>query len=176
MKTEPDMVTIAKNFAQMAHTGQFRRDGKTPYFNHVDGVARIVSPQKAEYIATAYLHDVIEDTSYNHFDLIKIGMPKMVVNAVLILTKFKNQSYDDYLKKVKETELKMIFQKERKNQLKHFLAKEKTNQMQALQTIALEIKELQIKLLKNKNLRILNPKMQQNAIIRKGNGPKECIN
>jgi (p)ppGpp synthase/HD superfamily hydrolase len=102
MKTKPDMITIAKNFAQMAHTGQFRRDGKTPYFNHVDGVARIVSPQKAEYIATAYLHDVIEDTSYNHFDLIKIGMPKMVVNAVLILTKFKTQSYDDYLKKVKD--------------------------------------------------------------------------
>jgi len=101
MKTPPDIVTIAKNFAHMAHTGQFRRDGKTPYFNHVDGVARIVSPQKAEYIATAYLHDVIEDTSYGYFDLVKIGMPKIVINAVLILTKFKNQSYEDYLKNVK---------------------------------------------------------------------------
>ena len=102
MKTKPDMIIIAKNFAQMAHIGQFRRDGKTPYFYHVDGVARIVSPQKAEYIATAYLHDIIEDTSYNHFDLMKIGMPKMVINAVLILTKYENQSYDDYLKKVKD--------------------------------------------------------------------------
>jgi hypothetical protein len=35
-------------------------------------------------------------------DLQKIGMPKMVVDAVLILTKFDHLSYEEYLKKVKE--------------------------------------------------------------------------
>ena len=102
MNDEQDLVALAKNFAQMAHLGQFRRDHKTPYFNHVDGVARSVQPQKPEYIATAYLHDVIEDTSYNSVDLEKVGFPKMVVNAVLILTKFDHQTYEEYLKGVKE--------------------------------------------------------------------------
>jgi (p)ppGpp synthase/HD superfamily hydrolase len=102
MKSGMDLITTAKNFAQMAHINQFRRDGKTPYFKHVDGVARLVTPQKPEYIATAYLHDVIEDTDYNSIDLQKIGIPKMVINAVLILTKFDHLPYEEYLKKVKE--------------------------------------------------------------------------
>jgi (p)ppGpp synthase/HD superfamily hydrolase len=96
-----DLIMAARNFAQMAHINQFRRDGKTPYFKHVDGVARLVKPQKPEYIATAYLHDVIEDTNYNSMDLQKIGMPKMVINAVLILTKFDHLPYEEYLKDVK---------------------------------------------------------------------------
>lgn len=102
MKEVTDLVLRAKNFAQMAHINQFRRDGITPYFHHVDGVARLVKPQKPEYIAAAYLHDVLEDTDYSSVDLIKAGFPKMVVNAVLILTKFDHISYDEYLKKVKE--------------------------------------------------------------------------
>lgn len=101
MKDDLDLIVSARNFAQMAHTGQFRRDGVTPYFNHVDGVARSVQPQKPEYIATAYLHDVIEDTNYNSVDLIKAGFPEIVVNAVLLLTKFNDLSYEDYLKRVK---------------------------------------------------------------------------
>ena len=102
MKDGLDLIATARNFAQMAHMGQTRRDGTTPYFKHVDGVARLVKPQKPEYIATAYLHDVIEDTDYSSMDLQKIGMPKMVVDAVLILTKFDHQPYEEYLKKVKE--------------------------------------------------------------------------
>jgi (p)ppGpp synthase/HD superfamily hydrolase len=102
MKDGLDLIATARNFAQMAHMGQFRRDGTTPYFKHVNGVARLVKPQKPEYIATAYLHDVIEDTDYSSMDLQKIGMPKMVINAVLILTKFDHLSYEEYLKKVKE--------------------------------------------------------------------------
>lgn len=101
MKDGLDLIATARNFAQMAHTGQFRRDGKTPYFNHVDGVARSVEPQKPEYIATAYLHDVIEDTNYNSMDLQKVGFPKMVINAVLLLTKFDHKPYEEYLKGVK---------------------------------------------------------------------------
>ena len=60
------IIQLARDFAFMAHTGQFRRDKKTLYFTHVEGVALSVIPQEPEYIATAYLHDVIEDTSYNY--------------------------------------------------------------------------------------------------------------
>lgn len=101
MKDGLDLIATARNFAQMAHTGQFRRDNKTPYFQHVDGVARLVQPQKPDYIATAYLHDVIEDTSYSSMDLTKVGFPKIVVNAVLILTKFDHIFYEEYLKLIK---------------------------------------------------------------------------
>lgn len=101
MKDGLDLIATARNFAQMVHTGQFRRDGKTPYFNHVDGVARSVQPSTPENICTAYLHDVVEDTSYNLNDLSKIGMPDKVVDAVNRLTKTKGMDYMMYLTSVK---------------------------------------------------------------------------
>jgi len=102
MKDELDMIVTARNFAQMAHINQFRRNGTTPYFKHVEGVARTVKPQTPENIATAYLHDVIEDTSYGSIDLQKIGMPEEVVEAVNLLTRFDHQPYEEYLKDIKE--------------------------------------------------------------------------
>jgi len=101
MKDGLELIATARNFAQMAHTGQYRRDGKTPYFQHVDGVARTVKPSTPENIATAYLHDVIEDTSYNSMDLVKIRMPDSVVEAVLLLTHFDHDPYEVYLKAIK---------------------------------------------------------------------------
>lgn len=101
MKDGLEIIATAKNFAQMAHTGQFRRDGKTPYFNHVHGVARSVQPQTPENIATAYLHDVVEDTDYTLHDLSKIGMPNKVVDAVNRLTKTKGVDYMTYLSSIK---------------------------------------------------------------------------
>ena len=101
MKDKLEMIVTARNFAQMAHTGQFRRDGKTPYFQHVDGVARSVQPQTPENIAAAYLHDVVEDTSYTLNDLSRIGMPDKVVDAVNRLTKTKGVDYMMYLSSIK---------------------------------------------------------------------------
>ena len=53
-------------FGSEAHNGQFRKytDNKVPYFNHPLGVARIISAAgfRAEMIAAALLHDVVEDT------------------------------------------------------------------------------------------------------------------
>jgi (p)ppGpp synthase/HD superfamily hydrolase len=96
-----ELIVLAKNFAHMAHTGQFRKDGKTLYFTHVDGVARSVQPQTPENIAAAYLHDVIEDTMYSSKDLDNLGMSREVVEAVLLLTKFDHEPYEVYLKRIK---------------------------------------------------------------------------
>jgi (p)ppGpp synthase/HD superfamily hydrolase len=101
MKEGKEMIEAAKEFAYKAHEWQYRRDGITPYFVHVEGVAKSVIPQKPEYIATAYLHDVIEDTPHSSMDLTNIGMPRMVVNAVLLLTKFDHLPYEEYLKQLK---------------------------------------------------------------------------
>lgn len=101
MKDGLEIIATARNFAQMAHRGQYRRDGATPYFNHVDGVARTVLPQTPENIATAYLHDVVEDTIYTLNDLSRIGMPGKVVDAINRLTKTKGIDYMMYLSSVK---------------------------------------------------------------------------
>jgi (p)ppGpp synthase/HD superfamily hydrolase len=101
MKDELDMIVTARNLAQIAHQGQFRRDGTTPYFKHVEGVARLVKPQTPENIITSYLHDVIEDTDYSLNDLSKIGIPDRVIDAVNRLTKTKGMDYMMYIQSIK---------------------------------------------------------------------------
>ena len=53
-------------FAAQAHTGQYRKDGKTPYINHPLEVMNLVvlNVEKAreEVLIAAVLHDVVEDT------------------------------------------------------------------------------------------------------------------
>lgn len=99
------IIAAAREFAKKAHSGQFRRDGKTPYFNHVHGVATSVIPSTPDTIATAYLHDVIEDTHLTSKDLADAGFPKTVIDAVLLLTKFDHQPYEEYLKKIKSNSI-----------------------------------------------------------------------
>ena len=56
----------AKAFASERHEGQTRRDGKTPYITHPIRVAERLQKAgviKAEILAAAVLHDVIEDSS-----------------------------------------------------------------------------------------------------------------
>lgn len=57
------MIEKARNFAIQKHDGQVRKFCGEPYHNHVFRVASLVSKftQIPEVIATAYLHDVIED-------------------------------------------------------------------------------------------------------------------
>jgi (p)ppGpp synthase/HD superfamily hydrolase len=101
MKDGLEIISAARALAKRAHSGQFRRDGTTPYFDHVHGVALSVQPQKPEYIAAAYLHDVIEDTSLSSKDLSDAGFSDSIVEAVLLLTKFDHQPYEEYLKAIK---------------------------------------------------------------------------
>lgn len=79
---------IAYEIAQKAHEGQFRRDKITHYFDHVKDVARIVQMRGGndEEIATALLHDTLEDTSLTKFDLLNAGINQSVVDAVIALT------------------------------------------------------------------------------------------
>jgi len=91
-------------FAHVAHVNQFRRDKTTPYITHPEKVANLVKP---DYHAemTAWLHDVLEDTNTSIADLQQLGapyyLPEPVIDAVVLLTKKKNEPYKDYLEKVK---------------------------------------------------------------------------
>ena len=79
-----------------AHAGQFRRDGKTPYFEHPKRVVQLVEGD-LELQAVAWLHDVLEDTEWTSADLFKYGVTFSVVQSVELLTRGKDVSYSDYL-------------------------------------------------------------------------------
>jgi Guanosine polyphosphate pyrophosphohydrolases/synthetases len=80
----------AVSFAAQRHQGQFRKDGKTPYFAHPVRVALVVrhvfevSDETA--LLAALLHDLIEDTTTDYDDLIE-HFGKEATDAVAALTK-----------------------------------------------------------------------------------------
>ena len=93
------LVKKAKEFAEKAHKGQIRLNGK-PFMLHPEAVAeQVIAPFLK---AAAYLHDVVEDTNYTVGDLLKEGFPEEVCEIVGILTKGKDERYLDYILRVKE--------------------------------------------------------------------------
>jgi (p)ppGpp synthase/HD superfamily hydrolase len=96
---------LAEHIARKAHAEQLRRDGVTPYITHPEAVARRLFGESDEVIATAWLHDVLEDTSVTAEILRTSGIPAQVVNAVVRLTKSSEHSYEFYLAGVRENEI-----------------------------------------------------------------------
>ena len=85
-----------------AHSGQFRRDKRTPYIDHPASVAKRLRLESEAVVATAWLHDVLEDTTETLETLRAAGLPEEVVLAVQILTKTEGMSYEAYLHCVRE--------------------------------------------------------------------------
>ncbi len=101
MKT---FLEIAEDIAREAHTGQFRRDGKTPYITHPERVVARLKAQGCDEItlATAWLHDVLEDTAQVTDALEERGIPNAVVHAVFLLTRTEAMSYEKYLEWIRD--------------------------------------------------------------------------
>jgi (p)ppGpp synthase/HD superfamily hydrolase len=95
------LVQKAKDFATTAHAGQFRRDGVTPYIGHPAKVAGLLAGHHEHVVATAWLHDVIEDTSVTAPHLEEAGFPRQVVEAVAFLTRASGNDYQLYLDKLR---------------------------------------------------------------------------
>jgi hypothetical protein len=91
----------AKDVATWAHSGQFRLGGM-PYITHPEAVANMLmnAGESEEVVATAWLHDVVEDTQVTLEDLRAHGFPESVVMAVEVITKVKGEWYYDYLDRV----------------------------------------------------------------------------
>ncbi|MFM2566418.1 GTP pyrophosphokinase [Bacillus sp. GX] len=98
----PYYIEIAHEIAKTAHGGQVDKAG-IDYIKHPETVASFVNT--AEEKATAYLHDVLEDTEITANDLLSAGIPHNIVEAVQVLTKEKYTPYFEYLNKVKENSL-----------------------------------------------------------------------
>jgi (p)ppGpp synthase/HD superfamily hydrolase len=101
--------STAYQIAMQAHSGQFRRDGVTPYFDHVAKVGMRVLElyptgthhTRAILWEVSLLHDVLEDSDLTATDLLKLGISREVVNSVVLLTKPPGQSYADYIEAIK---------------------------------------------------------------------------
>lgn len=91
--------------AEVAHYGQVDKIGR-PYIEHPRAVAELVLlvPSYAELtlgeqwisVATALLHDVLEDTPITNSDLFKHGVIIEVLFSVTAITRKKDISTEDY--------------------------------------------------------------------------------
>jgi len=88
----------AISVAAIAHVGQKRKDGVTPYIVHPLRVALRMKDDLHRIVAV--LHDVVEDTMVTMHDLEVMGVPTEAMLALTALTKTPGQEYDDYVAKV----------------------------------------------------------------------------
>lgn len=99
------MLNAAIVFAATKHDGQYDQGGH-PYITHVLKVMYLLKTDDEELQCIAVLHDVVEDCYEDHEheqayqDLRDIGQSERVIRGVRILTKFKGQEYEDYVKGV----------------------------------------------------------------------------
>lgn len=86
-------------FAALAHKGQFRRDGITPYIEHPKAVASFFEEESLAW-EVAWLHDVLEDSEISTQNLLDAGIKKEVVFYVSLLTHHKSEPYLDYIQRL----------------------------------------------------------------------------
>jgi hypothetical protein len=94
------LVGRAAALARQWHEGQEHFFGNDSYFTmHLVPVAGIVHRlgYNALYIATAYLHDIKEDTTITDEQLAEEGIPQLVTDAINLMAKKKGQLHKDYL-------------------------------------------------------------------------------
>ena len=82
-----------------AHTGQLDTNNGRPYIEHPFRVmnAGQTLPEKIVGI----LHDVVEDTPWTLDDLARAGFAKEILQAIDALTRHDDETYDEYLQRVK---------------------------------------------------------------------------
>lgn len=107
---DAQLLDRAHDFAEQAHGGQTRKSGE-PYFQHPLAVAGILTELRADAatVATALLHDVVEDTAVSIRD-IEVGFGEEIARLV------------DGVTKVSELELKGQATKQAENFRKFVIA------------------------------------------------------
>lgn len=95
-----DLVGLARTIATNAHSGQLDKAGRA-YFGHVERVASRVHHLGVEAQAVAYLHDTIEDTELTAEDLVDLGVPSRLVEAVVTLSRTPHEPSSVYYGRIK---------------------------------------------------------------------------
>jgi (p)ppGpp synthase/HD superfamily hydrolase len=94
MATLDDAILIAAQ----AHRGQKDKAG-APYILHP--LRLMLRVQSDDERMAAVLHDVVEDSSYTLADLQQAGFPASVIKAVECLTRKHEESYEDFIERVR---------------------------------------------------------------------------
>lgn len=100
-----EQLKVAIDLANKYHYDQVDKSG-LPYILHPLHVMNNVDGIEAKIVAI--LHDILEDTLITEADLILYGFDLNIVESVVALTKIKGESYDDYLKRVKNNKLSRV--------------------------------------------------------------------
>ncbi len=129
---EFSQIEVAEAIARRAHQGQLRRDGSL-YITHPEAVASMVEG-RAKIVA--WLHDVLEDSETTADDLRKAGLEEDIVEAVVAITKQKEEKYAVYLKRVVQNPLAAQV---KKADIRHNLATRPTAQSKAKYLHALRL-------------------------------------
>lgn len=96
------IIDQAISIAKQAHAGQWRRDGITPYIMHPRAVAERLKGEPDVVIATAWLHDVLEDSMFSAALLHEACIPNSVIESVIRLTRDGGTIYHHYLEVVRK--------------------------------------------------------------------------
>ena len=80
----------AKLFAELIHTNQFDKAGQ-PYVNHLAFVADLLSDENDDVIATAWLHDSVEDTDVSLNDISEL-FGSVIADSVNAITKRQGEN------------------------------------------------------------------------------------
>jgi len=101
----------AEQIARAAHEGQVDKAG-VPYIEHprrvVEWVERLSPGAPAEATATAWLHDVLEDTDTTAADLRDHRIPGVVVTAVEALSKRPGEPVEAYFARIRENDIALV--------------------------------------------------------------------
>ena len=99
-------INLSKKYAIKQHKGQYRKNNKTPYWYHLRDVVNnleMMGIKDESILCAGWLHDSIEDTSFD-FDDVSKSFGKKIAQIVSDLTKEtrlpKNQQEKNYLKQL----------------------------------------------------------------------------
>ncbi len=97
------LFSLALGLAHAGHAGQFRRggDGTVPYVTHPIRVAGMLVNFPPQHRAAAVIHDLLEDNkAITPEVLLAAGMDPVVVEAVVLLTRRKNETYAHFIERI----------------------------------------------------------------------------
>jgi (p)ppGpp synthase/HD superfamily hydrolase len=92
-------VADVETLAERAHAGQLDKIG-IPYIEHVRAVGRALAPFGPYAQMAGLLHDVLEDTEWTADRLRAAGVPTVVVDTVIAVTKVPGVSYEEMIKSI----------------------------------------------------------------------------
>ena len=93
---------IALELAVEKHKNQTDKAGN-PYILHPLHVMENVNSKEGKIVAI--LHDIIEDTDVTEDYLLKIGLSKRIIDAVVALTRSEDMDYQEYIKNLSSNPL-----------------------------------------------------------------------